>query len=62
MGEELKLQNGPVEKEAVLARDNFSYRKFQKEQEKKKKKEAKRQRKLAKKNEQAKAESEQTSE
>ena len=37
-------------KEGKLARDNYSYRKYQKELAKKKKKEAKRQRKLDKKN------------
>jgi hypothetical protein len=45
----------------MLARDNYSYRKYQRELAKKKKKEEKMQRKLDKKNKQAKADSEQTS-
>jgi len=45
----------------MLARDNYSYRKYQKELAKKKKKEEKEQRKLDKKNMQGKADSEQTS-
>jgi hypothetical protein len=45
----------------MLARDNHSYRKYQKELAKKKKKEEKKQRKLDRKNMQAKADSEQTS-
>ena len=45
----------------MLARDNYSYRKYQRELAKKKKKEEKEQRKLDKKNIQAKADSEQTS-
>ncbi|MBU1061341.1 MAG: hypothetical protein KJ952_01270 [Candidatus Omnitrophica bacterium] len=45
----------------MLARDNYSYRKYQKELAKKKKREEKKQRKLDKKNMQAKTDSEQTS-
>ena len=45
----------------MLARDNYSYRKYQKELRKKKKKEEKKQRKLDKKNIQAKADSEENS-
>jgi len=45
----------------MLARDNYSYQKRQKELAKKKKKEEKEQRKLDKKNMQAKADSEQIS-
>ena len=45
----------------MLARDNYSYRKYQKELVKKKKKEKKEQRKLDKKNMQAKTDSEQVS-
>ena len=45
----------------MLARDNYSYRKYQKELAKKKKREEKKQRKMDKKNMQAKADSEQTS-
>ena len=45
----------------MLARDNYSYRKYQKELAKKKKKEEKKQSKLDKKNLQVKADSEQTS-
>ena len=45
----------------MLARDNYSYRKYQKELKKKKKKEKKEQRKLDKKNMQAKTDSEQVS-
>ena len=45
----------------MLARDNYSYRKYQKELVKKKKKEKKEQRKLDKKNMQTKANSEQVS-
>ena len=44
-----------------MARDNYSYRKYQQELTKKKKKEEKKRRKLDKKNKQAKADSEQTS-
>ena len=44
-----------------MARDNYSYRKYQKELVKKKKKEKKEQRKLDKKNMQAKTDSEQVS-
>jgi len=44
-----------------LARDNYSYIKYQKELAKKKKKEEKRQSKLDRKNMQAKTDSEQTS-
>jgi len=42
--------NGEVEKEAALARDNYSYKKYARELAKKKKKEDKLQRKLDKKN------------
>jgi hypothetical protein len=45
----------------MLARNNYSYQKHQKELAKKKKKEEKQQRKLDKKNMQAKPDSEQTS-
>ena len=45
----------------MLARDNYSYIKYQKELAKKKKKERKEQRKLDKKNMQVKVDSEQTS-
>ena len=45
-------------KEDVLARDNYSYKKYQKELANKKKKEEKNQRKLDKKNMQAKTEPE----
>ncbi|MEA3489246.1 MAG: hypothetical protein U9R44_02750 [Candidatus Omnitrophota bacterium] len=45
----------------MLARDNYSFQKRQKELAKKKKKEEKKQSKLDKKNMQAKADSEQTS-
>lgn len=45
-----------------MARNNYSYIKYQKELKKKKKKEEKEQRKLAKKDIQAKADSEQTPE
>ena len=45
----------------MLARDNYSYRKYQKELAKKKKREEKKQRKLDKKNIQAKIDSDQTS-
>jgi len=45
----------------MLARNNYSYSKYQKELAKKKKREEKKQRKLDKKNIQAKADSEQTS-
>jgi len=45
----------------MLARDNYSYRKYQKELAKKKKKEEKRQRKLAKKNIQSKEDEAQVS-
>ncbi|MFH1622370.1 MAG: hypothetical protein ABIA97_04535 [Candidatus Omnitrophota bacterium] len=45
----------------MLARDNYSYEKYQKELAKKKKREEKKQRKIDKKNIQAKADSEQTS-
>ncbi len=45
----------------MLARDNYSYRKYQKELAKKKKREEKKQRKIDKNNMQAKADSEQTS-
>ncbi|MFC1508139.1 hypothetical protein ACFL60_00445 [Candidatus Omnitrophota bacterium] len=44
-----------------MARDNYSYRKYQKELAKKKKKEEKNQRKLAKKNMQVKVDSEEVS-
>ncbi len=44
-----------------MARDNYSYKKYQKELAKKKKREEKKQRKMDKKNMQAKADSEQTS-
>ncbi|MCQ9208178.1 MAG: hypothetical protein NG712_02235 [Omnitrophica bacterium] len=44
-----------------MARDNYSYRKYQKELAKKKKREEKQQRKLAKKNIQAKTDLEQAS-
>ena len=43
-----------VLKESIVARDNYSYKKYQKEMAKKKKREAKQQRKLDKKNIQAK--------
>lgn len=46
--------------EGILARDNYSYKKHQKELARKKKKEAKLQSKLAKKNVQASAAQEQT--
>jgi len=46
----------------MLAKDNYSYQKRQKEMAKKKKKEEKRQSKLDKKNIQSNADSEQTSE
>ena len=45
----------------MLARDNYSYKKYQKELARKKKKEEKRQRKLDKKNIQAKTDSERAS-
>jgi hypothetical protein len=45
----------------MLARDNYSYRKYQKELAKKKKKEKKKQKKLDKKNMQAKVDLKQTS-
>jgi hypothetical protein len=45
----------------MLARDNYSYKKYQKELARKKKKEEKRQSKLDKKNIQTKADSEQAS-
>ena len=45
----------------MLARDNYSYRKYQKELAKKKKKEEKKKGKLDRKNIQAKADSEQAS-
>ncbi len=48
-------------KEGILARDNYSYKKYQKELAKKKKAEEKMQRKLNKKNIEAKADSEQAS-
>ncbi|MFC1624343.1 hypothetical protein ACFL28_03395 [Candidatus Omnitrophota bacterium] len=44
-----------------MARDNYSYRRYQKELAKKKKREEKKQRKLDKKNMQAKADSGETS-
>ena len=47
-------------REGVLARDNYSYKKYQKELANKKKQEEKRQSKLAKKNAQAKADPERT--
>ena len=47
----------PTQKEEILARDNYSYNKYQKELAKKKKKEEKRQSKLDKKETQAKADS-----
>jgi len=49
------------QKEGILAKDNYSYQKKQKELAKKKKKEEKRQRKLDKGNMQAKEDSEQVS-
>ncbi len=48
----------PKIKEGMLARDNYSYKKYQKELAKKKKQEEKRQNRLDKKNAQAKAEPE----
>ena len=56
------MWHGLRQKEEMLARDNYSYQKRQKEMAKKKKKEAKKQRKLDKKNIQSNADSEQTSE
>jgi len=52
---------GRGQKEDILARDNYSYQKRQKELAKKKKKEKKEQRKLDKKNIQVKVDSEQAS-
>ena len=51
----------PKQKEGMLAKDNYSYQKRQKELAKKKKKEEKRQRKMDKGNAQAKEEPEQGS-
>jgi len=55
------MWHGLRQKEEMLARDNYSYQKRQKELAKKKKKEEKKQRKLDKKNIQSNADSEQIS-
>jgi len=73
-GEPLKLQpsatyfvaegfiwNRIIQKEGMLARDNYSYKKYQREMANKRKKEEKRQSKLDKKNIEAKADSGQAS-
>ena len=55
------MRDGPREKEDMLARDNYSYKKYQKELAQKKRREEKIQRKLDKKNVQASVAQEQAS-